>query len=241
MRLEDPEWETWSQQPYPPIAEPDWPQSYGCSEEPQSSLWCASLAHGFGEKWREGVAVLDYGCGGARFANFLSRRLQDFRYVGVEPESGAPIDESCATKAGPTNLQLCETTFGHDPRVRFGAIGSEVELDALAHVDVIVAGSVFTHLPFRFFEQVMDKFRGTIARGADLVFSVFLGDAYSQNGGPGLYGVENCWTWVVYTRAMLDELAERLDVKVEETGTFQGGYFEHHIMRASACVGTADG
>jgi len=228
MHLEDPEWQTWSLETYPAIAAPNWTQTYGSNEEPASSLWCASLAHGFGQKYGEGLQILDYGCGGARMANFLARRLRSFRYIGVEPETGAPLGDN-----EHTNLHLCEAAFGHDPRVRFGAIGSDVEADALAHVDIIVAGSIFTHLPFREFREVSEKFRDALARGADFVFSVFIEAEYGHYGERGIYGVPTCWSYINYTQAMIDELAAELAVSIVETGTFRGGYFKHHILRMS--------
>ena len=36
---------------------------FGTDEEPSSSLWMASLSEAMGESFREGMAVLDYGCG----------------------------------------------------------------------------------------------------------------------------------------------------------------------------------
>ena len=229
MHLDDPQWQTWSQERYPPIAVPTWTQTYGSGDEPLSSLWCASLAHGFGPRFAEGVKVLDYGCGGARFANFLSRRLLDFVYIGVEPPNGSPLDNHTCT-----NLQLCEATFGHDSRVRFGTIGSDLEAEAIERIaDVIVAGSIFTHLPFSAFREIVGKFQSALQRGGDFVFSVFIGDEYIHHGNPGLYGVANCWPAIVYTQALLDELAHDMDVEIVETGIFWDNCFEHHILRMS--------
>ena len=56
----------------------------GTDPEPRVSLCLASFAEAMGDKYKEGMRVLDYGCGSARFSNFLSKRLKEFYYIGLE-------------------------------------------------------------------------------------------------------------------------------------------------------------
>jgi len=58
---------------------------FGTDEEPSSSLWMASLSEAMGESFREGMAVLDYGCGAGRYAQFLRQRLKRFEYYLRSP------------------------------------------------------------------------------------------------------------------------------------------------------------
>lgn len=231
MELEDPEWHQWKVEKYPPIlAQPAWPQQYGSDNEPYSSIWCASLASAFEPQFKEGLKLLDYGCGGARFANFMARRLQSFDYVGVEPAEARPMASGVGEHS---NIELCTQHMGHDPRVKFGAIGTSVEANALATVDIIIAGSIFTHLSFEHFTEVCTKFKPALKRGAKFVFSVFIRDTYGLHGIGDAHGVSGCRGHVNYTQEMMDTLARELDVSLTVKGTFEGTYkgmFKHYIF-----------
>src|SRR5580704_7316710 len=95
MDLADPLWtEKWSKV----SSRPDFPDfaaavgrwangrelAFGTDAEPGSSLWLATLSEAMGGHFHEGMAVLDYGCGAGRYAEFLRQRLQRFGYYGLE-------------------------------------------------------------------------------------------------------------------------------------------------------------
>jgi hypothetical protein len=62
---------------------------FGSDKEPESSLWLASLSEAMGDTFREGMSVLDYGCGACRYAQFLRQRLSTFHYYGLEKAGSA--------------------------------------------------------------------------------------------------------------------------------------------------------
>src|SRR5438105_3164612 len=146
MKLNDTLWtEKWKQNLFTRIVEGPINGGCGCEDEPLSSLWCAALAEAMGDRYGEGMKILDYGCGYARFFNFLTGRLKDFTYYGLEaPDSATGHGQRC--------IHFAKTSFGADRRGKFGFVGSELETEALREVDVILLGSIFTHLSFETFE-----------------------------------------------------------------------------------------
>ena len=75
MRLTDPLWiDKWSKTTFAPRprdfstavrrqARRKQLGSFGTDQEPASSLWLASLSEALGDGFREGMRILDYGCG----------------------------------------------------------------------------------------------------------------------------------------------------------------------------------
>jgi len=83
-------------------------------------------------------------------------------------------------------------------------IGSDLEKEAIEKVDGVVLGSVFTHLLIEDFYMVMYKFIPIIERGGIVSFSVFLEDEYRHENHSNVYGVENCYSRVFYTREQME-------------------------------------
>jgi hypothetical protein len=171
--------EKWRHTPHPRIVEGRVPDigSVGCDDEPLSSLWCACLAEAMGSHYREGMAVLDYGCGYGRFFNFLSGRLRTFRYYGLEVE-GAPSGH------GDACLAYLDRCFAADGRGRFSAVESALEREAIGTVNVVLLGSVFTHMDQEHLDRTFRKFLPVIERGGAVVFSAMIGARY-ETSGPG--------------------------------------------------------
>src|SRR5258708_1881971 len=159
----------WSQTAYPPInSNPNIPACYGTDAEPWSSVWLASLCEGLGPSFSEGIRLLDYGCGAGRLCNFISQRLRDFHYFGLEP----------ATHFGEMGIGFANDNFGADPRVSFGSISSPLEKKAIDTATAVVLVSVFTHLAFSNFERICDRFALILLKGGVVSFSAFLADEY---------------------------------------------------------------
>lgn len=214
MELTDTLWlDKWSPLPYPKVVDGPIEGGCGCEDEPVSSLWCAVLAEAMGDRYREGMRLLDYGCGYGRFFNFLTGRLAGFTYYGLEVADSA-------TGHGQACVAYAEETFGRDPRGRFGLIGSDLETQALAEVDMVLLGSIATHLDFESFAALVTKFLPVIARRGALVFSVVLADRYVCVG-PGKYGVGDSYHETRYTARQIDDHFRDRRLAVTEAGYFQ--------------------
>ncbi len=217
MDLSDKLWiEKWSPTPYKKIVEGRVPKKggVGCEDEPISSLWCASLAEAMGERYGEGMRLLDYGCGYARFFNFLTGRLKDFVYFGLEiPNS--------ATKHGQRCVRFAKRTFGADGRGKFGFSGSEFEQEALKEAEVVLLGSVLTHVNFETFEKLFSEFIPIFDKGGAVVFSILLGK-HSKCVGPGfLLGMNDFYQEARYTRRQLLDYCDGQKLALTDTEYFQ--------------------
>jgi SAM-dependent methyltransferase len=214
MDLNDALWQDkWRQLHYPKIVDGPIVGGCGCEDEPTSSLWCAGFAESMGGRYREGMRLLDYGCGYGRFFNFLTGRLADFAYYGLEVADSA-------TGHGEACIAYAARTFGCDPRGRFGLIGSALEARALEEADVVVLASVLTHVGFDAFEALLGKFLPVIERGGAVVFSVLHGEHY-ECIGPGMYGVQNSYFETRYTQQQVRELCRNRALALIEVEHFQ--------------------
>lgn len=183
-------WARWKNVTYPTIYEGNYiVYGHGADTEPQSSLWMAYLSEGVGEHFQEGITVLDYGCGAARYANFLSGRLKEFTYYGVEP-SNTQVGYWDSRNA----IEVAREKLGHDPRVRLGHVGTELETEAIAKANVAVLGSVFTHIRIEQSLAILDKLSPILDRGV-IVFTAILANAYQLHNA-GAHGVHECYSLV---------------------------------------------
>ncbi len=187
--------------------------TWGSGDSQSSEEWLSALVDNAIEM-REGLCVLDYGCGGGRLCNYLSKQLEKFSYYGLEPAYGQ----------GPAYLNFARSHF-NDPRVVFDYIGSPTEIHAIKNADYVVLGSVLTHMPYEDAIIVMDKFRSVVAGGGKIVASVFIGDRYVCLGTNCMYGSPNFYSLVHYTPAQLGIW------EYDVTSTFLAqGVNLHHIL-----------
>ena len=237
MQLTDRAWiETWSKVRFGPAAEEyagrilelagtiDF-SAFGTGKEPGSSLWLASLSSAMGARFRDGMTVLDYGCGAGRYAQFLRERLASFAYVGVEKPHGA-------TRHGERSIEAASRIFRDDGRVAFGLIGDPVEADGIARADIAVLGSVFTHVDFDELRRILAKLRPIVERGGSIVFSIFIDDGYRLEG-PGAYGFPDCYGRAWFTRDQLRRACDAIGCHAAEAETFVAQEINLHRIFAS--------
>jgi SAM-dependent methyltransferase len=248
MELSDSLWtEKWSRVPYEKVVDGSIinqagfgpiPPRCGCDDEPVSSLWCACLAEGMGAWFREGLRILDFGCGYGRFFNFLSGRLRNFAYFGLEIAGSVP-------EHGEQCLRFAESVFGKDGRAEFGFSGTDLETRALKEADVVLLGSVFAHVDFERLDRLFSKFIPVIEKGGAVVFSTPLGDKY-QCEGPGfvLEMGDQFYQQVTYTRPQLTSYfggknllsteVEYFQAPIEKNPTHSTGGGRQDIFRVEA-------
>jgi len=163
---------------------------------------------------------LDYGCADGRLANFLAAYIDPkFKYYGIEhPDSAL--------------RQFSNSIFFNDPRCQYGLIGSDIEKEALQKSKYVVLGSVFTHLKFEDFEEIMAKFAPIIKKKGQVVFSVFTKDSYEWENNSGVYEIKNCISRVYYTVKMLEDFAKKNKyVLTEHEGFLAQGENFHRIFK----------
>jgi hypothetical protein len=193
--------------------------AWGVTEEPRTTRYFETYFDALGPVFKEGIGILDYGCGCGRLANYVSAKLDEFSYWGVEQDNDF----------GRWSIEYGARLFEHDPRVWLGAAGSWLEDEAIQHADAAVLSSVFTHLPFGAgFEPIMLKLRPIWERGA-VVFSCFLADR-PQLHQHGLFG-EGTFGAAFYTVGQLDWFATRYGVRLTECARVFVD-FDHVIYRA---------
>jgi SAM-dependent methyltransferase len=231
MKETDERWvNNWSRRYHKPVFDSRFTQRWGTNTEPEASIWLSSMSEPMGEFFTEGLKILDYGCGGGRYANFISQRIKDFTYYGIEPNGG----ESAIAIEELKNHRL-------PANVRFGYITDEIEKEAIDTVDVVALGSIFTHLVFETddespngdsFVTICDKFKPVIDRGGIIVFSVFIDDVVRTQGGAGAYGILRCYGWSYYTLEVMNDYCEKRGLKITEGDNFLAQEVnDHRIFR----------
>lgn len=158
-----------------------------------------------GDFFKEGMKILDYGCGYAGYANFMSVYLKDFLYYGIEPKTSS-------------RAELILDRQNVDKRVKLGLIGSDIEKEAYKVCDVILLDSIFTHLVFEDFEEIMDKFKPVLDRDGIVVFSVWLKDKNYVEGISNDYEVEGCYKRSFYTLKSIDQYCENNNLELTNHG-----------------------
>jgi cyclopropane fatty-acyl-phospholipid synthase-like methyltransferase len=172
----------------------------------------ASLSEAMGESFREGMAVLDYGCGAGRYAQFFRQRLKRFEYYGLEKPGSS-------YQHGEKSIKTARKLFRWDRRVRFDLIGSPLESKAIARASVAVLGSIFTHVDFDELQSILKKLQQIISSGGKVVFSIFLADTYRLED-EGIYGQRNCYSRVWFTGEQLERVCDANDWFIVEMDSF---------------------
>ena len=212
----------WSKINYKPIQKNYiCPPIFGTTNEPGSSIWLSCLMEALNENFKEEMCVLDYGCGAARLANYLSFRLKDFTYYGLDVENS-----QSRNTIQKFSVQL------KDSRVKLGFIEHPIEKEALNIVDSVVLGSVFTHLKFDYFKTICDKLLPILNAGGVVSASVFLSDKYNVPATGGRYAIKDCYQKVFYTTEQIDQYCSENGLKWSIEEEFLAQFVNlHKIIR----------
>jgi 2-polyprenyl-3-methyl-5-hydroxy-6-metoxy-1,4-benzoquinol methylase len=195
-------------------------KGWGAEKYEKANVWMSSLIEPLEDKFCEGMKLLDYGCGNGRISNFLSGRLRDYTYYGIEPQGQPGID-------------IAKQTF-NDSRHHFGYIGTDLETKALSEVDCIILGSIFTHLSFNDFKSIMEKFKNSIMKGAVVSFSIFTDTEYKEIGR-GAYGLSDCYNLVYYTEKQLNDWVSENNYTLKEFPSYIAQCVHIHRMFKLCC------
>lgn len=180
--------------------------------------------------------VLDIGCGcGSMVFELLGRLGNAGRYVGFD------VHEPC--------IRWCEQEFSEDPRLRFeiarvsspyGSGPSEAPVDAYrfpsddGSVDLVLAKSVFTHLPSADSQHYLEEIARVLAPGGAALVTFFLFDGERfpvPRAFPHPAGRGSVMRWhrrrhphaaLAYERTHIEDRIARCDLKLE---SFVAGYW----------------
>jgi phospholipid N-methyltransferase len=190
-------------------------QGVGSDYDPWSSEWCKSLLQGIDLK--DGLIIIDWGCGYGRLYHFLSKLLNTFSYYGFEIHGESN---------GDILVQYCQETI---PDAQFDFTDSILVQDALKKADAVILGSVVTHLRFEDSIQLLQKFQPVIDNNGAVIFSTILGDTYKCSG-PYAYGPEHSYSYVINTRDQINSMATILNYTSKEVGVFQTDHWAKHTI-----------
>lgn len=161
--------EYWQTTKFAPIYRNPPAEVYGGTNfEPLASIGMSCFTDAVRDKFVDGFSIVDYGCGAGILCNFISERLADFNYFGLEPNSGW----------GPARIDLGRQYF-NDPRINFGLIESNYEnIIKSTKVDAVMLISVLTHLTIEDGLNVLDNVQKVFDynKDASIVLSCFTSD-----------------------------------------------------------------
>ena len=214
MKSNNPQWiNKWANKkcsrPYPDF----YIHGYGSDSEPMTSYWMASLLNPMGDQFKEGVAILDYGCGGARLFNFIAGYLKNFNYIGAEPR-------------GSKELKIARAFFEDDPRALFITCESAIMSKVVLSCDVVILGSIFTHLLAEKCESILKSLWPVVDNGGMIIFSAFF-KPEAEATRPGAHGFEDCYSVSFQRSDWIKDLEQKFSHKILRVDKFQ----DHHIFR----------
>jgi SAM-dependent methyltransferase len=202
---------------YKPISDNYQSVGFGTDQEPQSSMLLTTFSKAMKSHYREGIKILDYGCGSGRYCNFLSKRINDFEYFGLEKPNSYEL-------WGEKAIKTALSHFAHDERVNFGFIDTPLEEKAIQNCNVVLLLSVFTHTSIEETHRIIEKLLPLVLKGGKIIFSMIIDDSYKKEGN--LYGHEDSFGVTYNTTDQIKEIENKFKVKVtlEDTFLANGGY-----------------
>ena len=139
----------------------------GTNYEPLASIGMSCFTDAVRDDFKENFSIIDYGCGAGILSNFISQRLDNFNYFGLEPSTGW----------GPYRIEVGKKYF-NDKRVNFGFVEDYNEIIKNNKVDTVILISVFTHLVIEDCLAILDNLKNIFEynKDASIVFSCFISE-----------------------------------------------------------------
>jgi cyclopropane fatty-acyl-phospholipid synthase-like methyltransferase len=192
--------------------------------EPLASIGMAHFFYPVSDKFKDGISVLDYGCGAGILSNYLSGQLKDFTYIGLEPN----------TEHGKERINLAKRYF-NDPRCSFGIIDSDLDNALTKRLDVIVLISIFTHMIEDDVSSVLKNLIKVFDHNphCSIVFSCFIGEEpRTVNYKPDIW--ERFYGESYITMNFLEKFCSDNGLSLTKSGVFvaQGNY-NHQIIKVT--------
>jgi SAM-dependent methyltransferase len=192
----------------------------GTNEEPLASIGMSYFLEPIKNKFNEGISILDYGCGAGILANFISERLNNFYYYGLETNSNH----------GKERISIAKN-YLNDPRLYFGTIENELKNILNNKIDAIVLISVFTHLPILEIYKILDNLKNVFIKNknSSIIFSCFISNKEKLiDHLPDIW--ENFYGISFIKEKQLVGYCNNNNLKLKKQSIFvAAGNHEHHI------------
>ena len=197
--------------------------SYGGTNiEPLASIGMCCFLDAAKDKFTNGFSVLDYGCGAGILSNFISERLSDFNYYGLEPN----------TPHGKERISLGKNLF-KDERVFLGLINDDLDFCLSKQIDSIILISVFTHLLISDITQILDTLINVFDKNpnCDIIFSCFTSD-FSKTESPEPHIWERFYGKSYIQESELNDYCKNNNLKIHKHISFTAqGEHVHEIFK----------
>lgn len=181
----------------------------GSDHEPQNTNWCEAQSEGIGKFFQEGLKMIDWGCGYARYYNWLTGLFHNFKYYGFEPRG---------PRNGDILIEYCRKNL-YDPRCVYDFIDNDTVVNqAIDECDVVLLGSVFTHISIEDADSVVKKFSKILDKGGYIVFSIILANEYFI--GDKAYGLEDSYNVVRHKKEQIEQLARQNNAQLDTVTTY---------------------
>lgn len=157
--------EYWVNTKNPPIYENPPIEVYGGTNiEPLASIGMSCFTDASRDNFKENFSIIDYGCGAGILSNFISERLDSFKYFGLEPNNNWGSDWIERGKK-----------YFNDSRVNFGFTDDYNKIIENNKIDTVILISVFTHLLIDDITAILDNLIKVFDKSPDcnIVFSCF--------------------------------------------------------------------
>ncbi len=213
----------WSIKKFKPILINPPSISYGGTNiEPLASIGMSCFLDACKDKFIEEFSVLDYGCGAGILSNFISERLDNFTYYGLEPNSTHGLER----------INLGNSLF-KDERVFLGFIDEDLDSLLSKKLDSIILISIFTHLMIDDIIGILDKITKVYDTNpnCDIIFSCFISEIEKvENLEPNIW--ERFYGESYIKEVDLEKYCEKNNLKLNKHMSFtaQGGHI-HDIFK----------
>ena len=180
----------------PPISTRTAPSDdLGSTSSSQERSWLRNLFQA--AELEENDHVFDYGCGNARLANFMSTRLVNFTYYGLEMNTGH----------GRFHDENAKRWLGADPRITLGYLDDESAFqDALVSSNVVILGSVISHLGVDDAMVVFRRLKSVLHRCGRIVFSCMVAEENQVSKRRDVYEVPGSYAFIIHSRSLLQAI-----------------------------------
>jgi 2-polyprenyl-3-methyl-5-hydroxy-6-metoxy-1,4-benzoquinol methylase len=213
-------WKTENKKPIIEKTHSEYKSLYGGTNfEPDASIGISCFIEPCRNKFKDTFSILDYGCGAGIVSNFISLRLDNFKYVGLEPKN----------IHGSERITIAKQLL-NDKRVEFGFIEDSLEKLYETNFDCIILISIFTHLTIEQTYHTLDKLLPFIKNNkTKIIFSCFINNNYElyypqPNINKDFYGV------VKITQQQLLDYCNKNNLILRKMCDFiAGGNYCHNI------------
>jgi ubiquinone/menaquinone biosynthesis C-methylase UbiE len=192
--------------------------------------WCNLLIKGIGESFKEGLSLIDWGCGCGRFAHRMNDSLENFSYYGFDTntEYGNSILEYAKEVSSglSSDNKVIEFTTTDDMEIVNKAYGLS---------SIILAADVFTYYNGRQVKLYIDSIKEFLdTENNSIVFSML---KRSNREPLKVYAKNSRWdvpeSYTYYSHSDKEIAAIAKGRNLEEIADIDGGGFIHTVFRMS--------